>query len=94
MGGNEEVINVVEEVVMISDEKGSKYLLHCLTEGGRGVGESEIHDSWFVEAEWCFEHHLPPVLLLDADVVIPPSYVELGEVSLPLEMIQYVANEW
>jgi hypothetical protein len=53
--------------------------IHHGLEGGWGVGETEKHDSGFEEAFVGNECHLPLVLFLDADIVVPPSYVELRE---------------
>ena len=67
---------------MVFDEKGSEYLFHHLAEGGGGVCEPKVH-----EAKRGFECCLPPVFLFDVDVIVPPPYVEFGEVGLSLEVI-------
>ena len=94
MGGNEEVINVVEEVViMVFEEEGPEHFLHCLTEGGGGVCEAKIHDGWFIESERGLKCCLPPIFLLDADIVVSPVYIKFGEEGFSLEVVQDVANE-
>ena len=57
----------------------SKYCVHYHLEGGRGVSKAEEHDSGFEEAFWGEKRGLPLVPLFDANVVISPTNVELGE---------------
>ena len=46
-------------------------------EGGRGVSHSKEHNSGFVKSAVGDEGSLPLVALLDLDIVISPSYIEL-----------------
>jgi hypothetical protein len=39
------------------------------------------------------EGGLPLIALLDADIIVSPSYIELGEVSRTLESIDEIINE-
>jgi hypothetical protein len=48
-------------------------------EGGWGVSKAEKHDGGFEEAFWGEERGLPFIPLFNANIVISPSDVELGE---------------
>jgi hypothetical protein len=41
----------------------------------------------------CSECSLPLIALSDADIIVSPSYVELGEVSHALESMDEIINE-
>ena len=56
------------------------------------IGQSKVHNSWFVESEWCFECGLPPVFLFNLNVVVTPVDVELGEKCFALQVVQNVAD--
>ena len=44
------------------------------------VALTKEHNQWFIEAIRSDERSLPLIFFLDADIVIPTSYVHLGEV--------------
>ncbi len=48
-------------------------------ERSRGVSQAEEHDGGFEEAFVGNEGSFPLVAIFDAYIIIPPSYVELGE---------------
>ena len=56
-----------------------KNMVHECLKSGRGVAEPKEHYSGFVEAERGDECCFPLVFLLDANVVITPSNIKLGE---------------
>ena len=64
---------------MTSIDEVSKDVVHHSLEGGRGVAQPEEHDSGLIESPVCLEGCLPLVTFLDANVVVPPSDVQLGE---------------
>jgi len=73
-----------KEVVHVDDKPSfrdhiSEGVVHESLEGGRGVGETKEHDSGFEEAFMGDEGGLPLVSVFDADVVVAPSNIELGE---------------
>ena len=53
--------------------------VHHTLEGGRGIGKAKEHDPRLEHASIGFESSLPFVAFLDMDVIVSPSYVELGE---------------
>jgi len=53
--------------------------IHHHLEGSGGVSQSEEHNHWFEEPFGGEEGCFPFVTFFYADVVISPSYVELGE---------------
>src|ERR1700761_6834356 len=61
---------------MLDDGVAVDVVHHCL-EGRWGIGETEEHDSRFIEPSVCFEGSLPLVPFLDLYIVIPPSDIQL-----------------
>ena len=73
-----------KEVVHIDDEPSfcdhvSEGVIHELLKSRWGIGESEEHHSWFKEAFMCDEGGLPLVAIFDANIVVPPADIKLGE---------------
>jgi len=73
-----------EEVVHVDDEPSfsnhvSEGVIHKSLEGGRGVGETEEHNSRFEEAFVGNEGSLPLMSIFDVYVVVAPSNVKLSE---------------
>jgi hypothetical protein len=64
-----------------------KYSVHHGLEGGRRVGKAKEHDLGFEETLVGYECCFPFISFLDSDVVIPPSYVELGKEGGSLNVI-------
>src|SRR5712672_1256737 len=68
--------------------------VHHHLKGGRGVGQPKKHDRWFeqpfVSNEGCF----PLVSFSDANVVISPSYVELGKQGSCAGLVYELGNQW
>ena len=79
------IVEVDEEVVHVNDKPSfcnhiSERVGHESLKSGRGgVGHAEEHNSGFIESSVGNESGFPLVTILDADVVIPPPYVQLGE---------------
>src|ERR1700761_5807761 len=57
-----------------------EYRIHEGLEGGGTVGHAEIHDLGFVQSAIGYYHTLPFISFAYANVVIPPSDIELSEV--------------
>jgi hypothetical protein len=66
--------------------------VHKSLESGRGVSQSEQHHSRFEQAVVSGKHGLPFVPSLNANVVIPPTYVELSEESSLMETVNDVES--
>jgi hypothetical protein len=62
-------------------------------ESGRGISETKEHNERFKHSTICLKSSLPLVAFLDANVVIPPTHVKLGEDCFVLEFIHDVGNE-
>ena len=71
----------------------SKNMIHKCLKSRRGVAEPKEHYSWFKEAERSDEHRFPLVFLPNANVVITPSNIKLGEQSGVLHIIDQLWNE-
>ena len=73
-----------KEVIHVDDKPSfhnhiSKWVVHEMLEGGRGVGETKEHDSRFKEAFVGNKDSFPLVSILDIDIVVSPLYIEFGE---------------
>ena len=71
----------------------SKDMIHEHLKSRRSVAEAKEHYGGFKEAERGDEHRFPLVFLLDADVVIAPSNIKLGEQCRVLHIINQLRDE-
>ena len=90
---------VDKEVIHVDNEPSfcdhiAKGVIHELLKGGRGIGETEEHYSWFEESFMSDKSSFPLMPVLDLDVVISPLDIKFGEDLCPLEFIDEVGNEW
>ena len=67
--------------------------VHQGLEGGGRVGETKEHDLRFEEALVGRKGGFPLISLLDADIVVSPTYVELGEVLGSFKTVNDVGDE-
>ena len=58
-----------------------------------GVAKAKKHDGGFEESFVGDEGRLPLVAILDADVIIPPANVKLGEVASIFQLVHEVGNK-
>ena len=87
-----------EEVVHVDDEPSlSDHILeeviHEALKSSRGVVKTEEHNGRFEQSSVGDEGCLPLMSILDADIVVPPSDIELGEVFCILELIDRIRDE-
>ena len=54
-------------------------VVHERLESGGCIAEAEEHDGWFKYSQRGYEGGFPLVFLSEADVVVFPTYVKLGE---------------
>ena len=54
---------------------------------------SEEHDQRLIETIGCDEHSLPFVPFLNLDVIVPPSYIYLGEVLSSFQLVDESQDE-
>ena len=78
------VVRVDKEVVHVNDQPSFRNHVpegigHESLKGGRGIGHAKEHDGRFIESSVGDEGCFPLVAFLYSDIVIPPSYVKLGE---------------
>ena len=62
-------------------------MAHECLESWWGIAETEKHDCGFIKTEGSDECGLPLIFLLNMNVVVTLSYVELGEESGVLHVI-------
>ena len=87
-----------EDVINVNDEPSfhnhiSQSWTHEGLKSGQGVALSKEHDQGFIESIGCDECCLPFVPFLDANVVIPPLHVHLGEVLGSFQFVNEGQNE-
>src|SRR5712664_3941476 len=68
-------------------------VVHHGLESGRTVGEAEEHNQGLKESSVRAESGLPLVTFLDADIVVSPADIQLGEVACTPETIYKVGNK-
>src|SRR5216684_5133276 len=76
----------------LSDFSVEDHIHHHL-EGSGGIGQPKEHDRWFEESFWGEERRFPFVPLFDANIVVPPSYIELSEEGATSKAINGLGNE-
>jgi hypothetical protein len=94
---NEDVVHVNRNVSFI-DEFAEKVIHHGL-EGGGGIREAKEHDHWFEQAAICLERGFPLVTIAHANVVVPPTDIQLRKERRPAavhsrESIHKLSYEW
>jgi len=62
--------------------------------GGRRIGKAEKYNSGFEEPITSFEGHFPFIAFLNADIVIPPSDIELGEPFFSRDTMDELRYKW
>ena len=91
LGVNTHVIHVNFEPFLCNHV--STNVVHEHLEGGGCVGEAEEHDHRFVKSQRGDEGRFPLVFFPQLDVVVPPSYIELGEEGGVLHVINKFQDE-
>ena len=71
----------------------SKNMIHERLKSRRSIAEAKEHYSGFKEAKRSDEHRFPLVFLPDANVVIAPSHIKLGEQYRVLHIINQLRDE-
>ena len=71
----------------------SKNMVHECLKSQRGITETKEHYSGFKEAERSDECRFPLVFLLNANVVVAPLNIELGEQCGVLHIIDQLRDE-
>ena len=61
--------------------------------GGWGIGHAEEHDGWFIESSVGDEGGFPLVTFFYSDIVIPPSYIKLGEDLGVFKFVDEIGNQ-
>src|SRR6267142_185202 len=67
----------IDREPLFGDLWGENRIHHGL-KGCGGIRETKEHDCWFKQAFICHERRFPFVSLFNADIVVPPSYIEFG----------------
>ena len=88
---DEDVVEVDNEVTLV-DEIGKNGIHKGLKGGGR-VAKAEGHDEGFEDAKGALEGGLPLIAMLDANVVVASTDVELCEVARALELVDEFRNQ-
>ena len=78
---DEDVVHINRDVTLV-DEFAEEVIHHGL-EGGGGICEAKEHDHWFEEATIRLKRSLPLIAIAHADVVIPPTDIQLRKERRP-----------
>ena len=89
--GDEKVIHVNDES-SLSDHV-LEGVIHEALECSRGVAKAKEHDSGFKGSFVGDEGSLPLVTIFDADIVVPPMNIKLGEVASVFQLVHEVRDE-
>ena len=71
----------------------SKVEVHKCLKCQRRAAKSEKYHHWFEQPKRCDEGSLPFITLLDSNVIISPSYVELGKEGELAKVIDEVRDK-
>ena len=63
----------------LSSKDVCENVVHEHLEGGWSIATTKEHDGGFEESHWGDKGSFPLILFLEADVIVSPSYVKLGE---------------
>ena len=91
LGVNSHVVHVDLKPLLCKHIR--KDMVHESLEGGGSIAESKEHDGGFKESHGGNESSFPLIFLLDANVIISPMNVELGEQGGFLHIINEFQNE-
>ena len=91
LGEEEDVVDIDTHGV-VHDEILEDVVHHGL-EGHRAVGETEEHDEGFEQAAVGTECGFPLVTLFYSKVIVPPPYIQFGEVPGTVELIDQFGDE-
>ena len=92
------IVRVDEEVIHVNDKPSfcnhiPERVGHESLKGGGRVGHAKEHNSGFVKSPVGNESGFPLVTVLDADIVISPLYIELGEDLGVFEFVNEVRDQ-
>src|SRR6266404_2012134 len=88
---DEDVIQVNDNVALIKEV--FKDVIHEGLKGCWGIAEAKGHDKWFKQTQRCFKSSFPLVAMMDTNVVVSPTDVELGEVAGVMQLVNEVRDE-
>ena len=94
---DEDVVHINHNITFI--DEFSEEVVHHRLEGGGGVCEAKEHDHGFEEASIRFERSFPLVAIAHANVIVPPTDIQLRKERRPAAMhscesIHELSNEW
>ena len=71
---------------------GLKYFIHQWLEYGRRISEAKGNDQKFIVAIMCAEICFRDIILMNPNLVIPRTKIQLGEKMSTMELIQNLIN--
>ena len=70
-----------------------KVIVHKGLEGWGRSAEAEEHYCWFKQSQLSDKYSLPFISFFDANIVIPPTDIELGEVGELSQVVDEISDE-
>src|SRR6266404_8886531 len=95
-GGNEDVIHVDDNTGPLCEKAKLNVfedLIHHGLKGTWRISQTKEHDSWFKETIFGLKCRFFFITSLDSNIVISPSYVELGEDICVLHLTDEIGDE-
>ena len=84
--------NIIKEYQNEFSQVGPKYFIHQCLECGRGICEAKWHDQKFIVAIMCVESCFRDIILMNPNLVISKTNIQLEEKISTMELIQKLIN--
>ena len=84
--------DIIKEYQNEVSQVGTEYFIHQNLERGRSICEAKWHDQKFIVAIMCAESCFRDIILMNPNLVIPRTKIQLGEKMSTMELIQKLIN--
>ena len=84
--------DIIKEDQNEVSQVGPKYFIHQCLEHGRGICEAKWNDQKVIVAIMCEKISFRDIILMNPNLVIPKTKIQLGEKMSTVELIQKLIN--
>jgi hypothetical protein len=92
--GDPPIVHVITQLIQIFLKEDGEISMHNSLEEGRCVAETEVHDIGHICSKRHFESRLVSILLGNANIIVPPSNIKLGEQPFSMKPFQSCLYVW
>ena len=85
-------VDIIKEYQNEVPQVGPEYFIHQCPKCGRSISEEKGHDQKIIVAIMCGEIHFRDIILMNLNLVIPRTKIQLGEKMSTMELIQKLIN--